>query len=480
MLAVATFGACWLGAVWYWRETRRMPNSDDLVIYLVVLPLLVLALIGLAVWVGRKVLAASAASAAAASAMAVSAAEAPAAAPAAAAQPLAILAGALRMPHGDSAAQLADAMLSRRVSLELDTELQNDSGYPILAGRIADVDGAAQADEMADWLAEHHPEAQFEEEQWRALALGSSITAELALELAPHPALPAYLQAVAAGKAPPPLPQLKLLALMPPEWAPAEQLAGAQWLRQLVVRAGWPDARLAPAVAVAAAQLPLVQLGQMVHLAQLSQMSQMEEPARDAGQPLLCLMVACHSRIGAGSVDDWAGKAILFDSDHPHGRIPGEGAAGLLLADRGQASLFDLSGAALLYPPASAMRGASADGKARGDTDLLVELAGKALTTAQVDPAAIATLTSDSDQRPSRMGEMLGMATKITPELDPGEVLNVTAACGDAGAVATMAALVLAQQQVKAGAGPALCVSNIDPFHRGAVLLIAATLADAA
>lgn len=471
LLAVATFGACWLGAVWYWRETRRMPSGDDLVIYLLVLPLLVLAVIGLAAWIGRKLLAASAASAAAASATAASAAAAPAPAPAAAIQPLTILAGALRMPHGDGAAQLVDAMLSRRASLELDPELQNDDGYPILAGRIADVDMAGQADAMADWLAEHHPNAHFEEEQWRALALGSSITTELALELAPHPALAAYLDAVAAGKAPPPLPPLQVLALMPPEWAPAEQRAGAEWLRHLVVRAGWPAARLAPAVQMAAAQPPLVQLAQL---------GRVDGTPRDAGQPLLCLMVACHSRIGAGSVDAWAGQSILFDSDHPHGRIPGEGAAGLLLADQGQASLFDPAGAALLYPPASAMRGASADSKSRGDTDLLAELADQALTTAQVDPAAIATVTSDSDQRPSRMTEVLGLATKMTPELDPNEVLSVTAACGDAGAVATVAALVLAQQQVKAGAGPALCVSNLDPFHRGAVLLIAATLADAA
>ncbi|HEX7986714.1 MAG TPA: hypothetical protein VF616_24580, partial [Duganella sp.] len=101
LIVAATFAACWLGAVWYWRETRRMPGTDDLVIYLLLLPLLLLLL----VWGGRKLLAAAGAASAAAAATAATD-TAPQTAPA---QPpavaLTVLAGALRMPHGDSAAR---------------------------------------------------------------------------------------------------------------------------------------------------------------------------------------------------------------------------------------------------------------------------------------------------------------------------------------------------------------------------------------
>ena len=44
LIVAATFAACWLGAVWYWRATRRMPGTDDLLIYLLLLPLLLLLL----------------------------------------------------------------------------------------------------------------------------------------------------------------------------------------------------------------------------------------------------------------------------------------------------------------------------------------------------------------------------------------------------------------------------------------------------
>jgi hypothetical protein len=457
LVVTGAFAACWIGAVWYWRDTRRMPGTDDLVIYLLLLPLLLVLLW----WAGRKLMAAAGAgAAAAAAARSASAAETqpvPVAAPVAA---LTVLAGALRLPHGDSAAQLADALLTRKANLALDPELLDESGYPILSGRIDDIDTAALRDAMADWLTTHYPDAQLSDEQWRAVVLGAEVAADLAAELGPHPALPAYLDAIDAGKPPPPLPALHVVTLLPPEWRDSERAAASAWLRGTVARLGWPQARLAPPLTAADGQapLPLIDL--------------MAAHARRDGQPFLCLLVACGSRIGAASVQDWADQFILFDSNHPHGRIPGEGAAGLLLADAAQGSLYQRDDAALMYPSSSAVRAASADGKTRGDTGLLAELAAQAIATAGLDAGQVNLLTADSDQRASRMGELLHMASAALPGLDLGsQVLSVASACGDAGAVSTLAALVLAQQQVTAGAGPVLSVSNLDPFHRGAVLL---------
>lgn len=460
LIVAGTFTVCWIGAVWYWRATRRMPGTDDLVIYMALLPLLLLLLI----WGGGKLIAAASAGSAATAASAAATADgaqpaAPAHLPAAA---LTVLAGALRMPHGDSAAQLADAMLSRKANLALDPELVNESGYPILSGRADDVDTDGQQDDMADWLAEHHPDTAFGDEHWRALALGNAVAIDLASELGQHPALPAYIDAAQAGKPLPPLPALHMITLLPPEWSDAERAAAADWLRHVIARHGWPQARLSPTL-MAAGNQPALRL-----IAQLATQARQEE------QPLLCLALACGSRIGTGSVEAWSNDGTLFDSDHPNGRIPGEGAAGLLLADQSQGALFDDPTAPLMYPANSAMRVASADGKARSDTTLMPELAAKVIADAGFDAAAVTLLTADSDQRASRMTELLSMASATLPELDPGsQVLAVGAACGDAGAVATVAALVLAQHHVRDGAGPALCITNLDPFHRGAVLLAA-------
>lgn len=456
LVVLVAFGLCWLGAIAWWRETRHMPGTGDVVIFFVVLPLLLL----LAFWVGRKLVAASGARAAAAAAAAAAGATAGTAGAATTAPPQAVplnaLAAALRMPHGDSAAQLSAALRSRKANLALDPELTNASGYPILSGRIDDVDPLAQQDEMRAWLAARHPQADFNDEQWRALALGSAVAAELAIELGPHPALPAYLDALQARRPVPPLPVLHLVTLLPDDWREEERLAGTDWLRHLAGKA-WPQERISLAHPGSAG-------------AAVADVAQRAAQARVDAQPFLCLVLACGSRIGQDSVDAWSLELMLFDSDHPNGRVPGEGAAGLLLADLAQGALFDVDQPVLLYPPASARRVASIDDKPRAEAVLLSQLAAQALAAAPgVD---VAVVTADADARVARNSELLGAVHAALPDLDPaGQVLALGPACGDAGAVTTLAALALAHHEVAAGSGAALCLTNLDPFHRSAVLL---------
>lgn len=458
LVGLAVFGACWIGVLWYWNTSHRMPSSEDIVLWLLLLPVALL----LALWALRKLAQVAAARSAAATAAAAAAAGAAGAAPVPSAPTpaaLTVLAGALRMPHGDNARVLAEALQSRQANLQLDPELLDERGYPILSGRAADVDIAAQQDSMAAWLQQHHPDAILADEQWRALALGTTVAAELAGELGPHPALPDYLDAVAANKAPPPLPQLQLMALLPPDWAAPERAAGADWLRSVVAQYGWPAAHIAVTLP-APGQTPLAALDALA------------TAATRAGQPFLCLLLACESRIGDTSVQAWADQFILLDSRHPDGRVPGEGAAGLLLADRAQGALFDAQDAALLYPAAAGVRATSADARGRADHGVLAQGAGDVLLKAGAAPSAVTLVTADSDARASRVGETMGMANTLLPELDPAsQVLNVAAACGDAGDASLVAALVLAQQHVRDGLGCALCVSNLDPFQRSVALL---------
>lgn len=460
LTVLAVFGACWLGALWYWRSSNRMPGNDDLLIWLLLMPLFLL----LVLWAGRKIVAVANARGAAATAVAAAAAAQAGTVPASpAAQPaaLVVLAGALNMPHGESPGALGAAIKARAANLALDPELVDERGYPILSGRADGVDVLAQRESMADWLRLHHPESTLIDEQWRALALGSLVAAELAFALGPHPALPPYLDALAAHKATPPLPTLHLVTLLPPEWSAPQRAVAADWLRSIVEQHGWPRAHVVtptPDGAAGAAPLALVDT--------------LAARAQQAGQPFLCLLLACGSRIGETSVQAWADQFMLLDSRHPNGRVPGEGAAGVLLADRAQGALFDALDAALLYPGANSARASSADGRGRTDSALLTQQASAVLAGAGVAAGSITLVSADSDARASRVGETLGMTAALLPELDPLEqVMTVAGACGDAGAATLLAALVLAQHHVRSGAGAALCVSNLDPIQRSVVLL---------
>lgn len=458
LLIAAAFVLCWGGAVWYWRETNRMPTSGDLAIYLLLVPLGLL----LAFWFARKLVAVlAAAPAAAAGAAQDPAQDKPDATPQPGA-PLRIVAAALRMPHGESAPELAEAMLSEQARLELDPELSDDHGYPVMSGRVAGVDETAQADAMADWLQQNGlAELRFDAEQWRALSLGSSVVGELAQAVVMHQMLPQYLAASPAGRIALDLPMLQLVALLPAEWDGARRQAAASWFLHLIEQQGWPAERLAlSGAAVAHTSAPFALIGQLAGQAAREERS------------CLAIVLSCASHIGELSVQDWADRGILFTARNPGGRIPGEGAAGLLLADSPQALLLDAPEAVQLHAASAAIRGASADAKARTDTELLAGLGQQALRTGAADPGLVSLLSADTDHRSSRVTELMSMANAMLPQLDLStQVLSVAASCGDAGAVSALAALVLAQQDAVDNASHVLCVSNLDPYQRSAVLV---------
>jgi hypothetical protein len=433
LLSLSVIGLCWIGAVWYWRATTRVPDGGDLALALLILPLTLL----LSLWLLLKAYGKwqdSAAAAAAASAAAPAAATAPAAPPPALPQ-LDIVAAALHMPHGASPAELAAALAAQEARLDLDPELQDAEGFPILAGRADDVDTAA----LTDWLS-HQASSQplsLTQDQQRALALGGSVAHSLAQ------------QAMAA----PNDGVLQLAPLLPAAWLPGLRELAARWLLHNVVQAGWPQDRLA--LRVPAASLPVAALQDIA--------ARSGEPAA----PALTLLLACESAISAEAVEQQTAQGRLFTSRNPHGQIPSEGASGLLLQRAAASTAPDE--AARLHATQAALQNGKPE---RPDAATLQALVGKVLQEAGIDAGQLALVASDTDHRAARMTELMGCLGQVCPELDTDSQLACTgAACGHTAAVATLAALALAQHHVLDQRSFALCLSNVDALHRAAVLV---------
>ncbi len=452
MIAVLAFGASWIGAVWYWRANNRMPATDDLVLYLLVLPLALLAVF----WLGRMIYrAVSAPAAGAAAGDAAAQAEAPA-------QPargpsLSLVAAAVRAPHGMSPAELSATLADDNPRPALDPELIDAYGYPIMSARIGDLDADALRAEMSDWLEANALAPHFNDEQWRALSAGSEVVNELSGHLAGHTLLEAHAGHI-AQREPSPLPMLQLHPVWPPEWKPEQRQATVLWFRHLAIQAGWPEDRitLAPERGAADTEAGTV----------LARLLSNEPPA-------LALVVACGSHIGTDSVERMDNATALFGSNHPQGRIPGEGAAGLLLADAVQARLLAF-GAELpqLLAMSSGQLAHSADASKRSSADLLQELSTKALHGAGREASSIALIAADTDHRTSRVMELMGVVSASTPQLDPGvDVLSVGASCGSCGGVTWLTALALARQEAESRNAAILCISNLDPFRRDVAVI---------
>jgi hypothetical protein len=460
LLGAAIFTLCWAGAVWYWRSNNTMPGTGDLALYLLVLPLVLLFL----VWFAKKlvllVAAAPAASAAGAQAASTSSADQQPTAPQAV-PVVDLLAGALRLPHGQSPQELREAVADSAARPDLDSELTDDHGFPLMTARVAGLDVAATEEALSAWLEQKGlPDPGFDTEQLRALALGGEVVAELAQTATLHQNLFGYETATPAARAAMALPVLQLLPMLPADWELGQRLAAGRWLLHLVEQQGWPAERLAlSAAAERGGASPLSLIGQ------LSQQSAREE------LPCLAILLACASHLGDNTVEQWAGEGALFTARNQRGQIPGEGAAGLLLADATQAALIDTAAAPQLRGAVQAVRDNSAD-TGRTDAVLLTGLCQEALAGAGSEAAKVLLIASDTDHRGSRTAEMMSAAAAVLPHLDPAtQVVAVSATCGQAGPVGAVAALVLARQEVADNASHALYLSNQDPYQRSAAIV---------
>jgi hypothetical protein len=434
-LTGVAFGGSWSGAIWYWRETNRMPATSELALYMLVLPLALLA----AWWLGRKAWARVSMPAAAGSGAAAGAASAapdtstpPPLAPA-----LSIAATALRAPHGDSVDELRAALAGNRARPGLDRELYDDDGYPIMSARLPNTDDAPLRDELNEWRTLHRlGDPRFDAGQWRALAAASAVAGELAAQACTHQLLAPWqdqqqkrqqglLPPDALPAAAPPI--LQLLTMWPVEWKPEQRHLAQQWLRYLATQAGWPQQLLAPEAQDGddAGQVLAALLAR----------------CGDARHPCLAIVIAAGSHLSEDGVNRLSNQNALFTSAHPQGLIPGEGAAGLLLADAASAPIGGNIGGSLLQAIGTGARDGAAD-QSRRQTRYRRHACAEhhrrnSCTTGQADCRLTASqlLAADTGHRTSRVTELMHgrWPRTATPHLDHRRRREIgigTASCG--------------------------------------------------
>jgi 3-oxoacyl-(acyl-carrier-protein) synthase len=195
-----------------------------------------------------------------------------------------------------------------------------------------------------------------------------------------------------------------------------------------------------------------------------------------AQAPTIAMLVACGSAIGDGTVSRWASSGSLFTASQPRGRVPGEGAAALLVTGMQHARSADGQVLALLDAVEEARRDSSIDESRRTDSALLGMLFERSLQRGGIASAEVGMVIADTGQRANRVFELMERLSVAMPQLDDKEdVLRVGAACGSCGAVPFITALALARHFAIERGVNVVCVSNEDPFQRVVGLVRAAT-----
>lgn len=436
LLAAVLAGMCWAGAIFYWRATSHLPTPIDMLLYLLALPLALIMAFGFA---RNRVAAPNAPVPAAAQAQPATANASP--------PPLAIIASALRLPHGESAQELSLAIADNKARADIDPVLVDGDGFPVMTVRSpGDADPVLQ-DQMTDWWTSNGiNRPAINDAQWRALTMASEVVGDLA-SVAASELIPA--------EGDPPM--LQLLPVLPSDWGLDQRRAAGMWFRHIVAQFGWPHA-----------SITLHDAQQEATPAILDRLGR----EAMAGAPVVAMLVACDSAISQHTVAQWESEGRLFTASRADGQVPGEGAAGLLLADLHQAGALPDVLLALLYPVAEGRRQTSIDGARRTDLKPLLEAANCALESGAARQADVAMLVADTGHRSNRVLELMEFASNAMPHMDSvADVARVGAACGSCGAVPFITALALARHHALDRAAPVLCVSNDDPRALCAVLI---------
>jgi len=436
LIAAGIMTLCWGGAIAYWRTSTNTPATGDLLLVLLAAPLAVLA----AIWLGKKMVSARAKAAPAVATVAVAQ---PAASATLSAPPLALLASALRAPHGASAEELATAIAANKARPDLDPELVDDDGFPVTSARSEEAVDEALQEEFTEWLTlAGMADLQLGETHWRALTLGTAVVRDLAGE--------AVLQLLPESGTPLPL---RLLPLLPASWTVEQRHAAGLWLEHTVAQFGWPVEHLTRVDVARDATLASA-IGQCA-----------------ADSQAVSMLVACDSYIAQETVDEWAANETLFKSERLQGRVPGEGAAGLLMTSLKHAQSLQGRAFALLGPVKEVSMASVNDNKSLAVAPLS-NLARQACSEAKVELGNVGMIVADTGSRTNRVGELMEVASSAFPHLgNTADVACVGISSGSCGAVSYVTALALAQYQAVSRSAPVLYASNEETYARYVALV---------
>ncbi|WP_312431725.1 hypothetical protein [Achromobacter sp.] len=435
-LVLALFAVVWLAVIIWWQESRTLPTGVDIGLYLFALPLAMLA----AIWIGARIVrAARAPKAAPAQAQTETQSDAPAR-PAA----LRLIAVAARAAPGEDVAAIAEALAEQKRP-ELDAELKSPQGFPILAARVAGMD------DMALYAAARDRGAPAE-----ALAIATLRVTAMLADVAQALTHQAHVRAteldVPAREAD--WPRLHFDVVVPAAWSDAARHRALESVRSAA--AAWPDARIHTTEHPARDGMATDHLLRRIAA----------EPVDARAEPQWRIVLAGDGYIDTEQVAHWDSLTTLLTHANPQGRVPGEAAAGLLLAPPDAHAEFHVTLSPMLQRQKSAdARGAQAEAP-------LADLTRDLLQAAAVEPGAVSHIVSDADHRGARPLEPLNVASQVFDHLDAAKDCQaVGMACGHTGAAASLLTLAVACETCLQFDQPVLTLTLQDPALRAAALV---------
>ncbi|NRF69449.1 hypothetical protein HLB44_20825 [Aquincola sp. S2] len=467
-MLVAVCCLAWLSVAWHWRTSGHAPSGDELLRYLLLLPLVVFVLLLLLRWAWRSAaVRAPVGAAAGATSAATGAAAAPATGNAAneTPPPLQLLAAHLRCAAAEAPADLVKAAQANQPLPLLDPQLRNADGLPVMSLRIAQL----PLDELKESLPTHADDAAPPEHLQRALAALHDPLAAALQAIAPWRnrfADPdADLDIAASGLPTEPAatanwPRLQVLLAWPAAWTDAERALADTWAREQCHAGPIEPSQL---------RIESTTLGGAELWLDIERRLQRRDPQAPAA-PLL--VAAAHSDLSDEAIAALEHQRRLFNAaSHPKGLMPAESAAALLLAPHDWPAAAEGDEPPLqLHRAAALRRDKSIEAAGSVSSQTLIDVLGGALTLAKLPPTELTQLVCDADRHSQRGTELFGATLKLLPQLDPAEHLAMTGSVAGHGGATPLMVIAAAAAQARTERQPCLALSLGDTHWRFALL----------
>jgi hypothetical protein len=397
-----------------------------------------------------------------------------------------VLASAVQLRAGTEWLAAQSSIASGACKPELDKQLKDDDGIALFTAPMPELSTDAMADAaaaIATSLAAAEPGAwagyEAPHELLRSLVLMEMLAASMQEDIQSQwPALDVPLPSARTKPAVPSLPpSVSIRVAIPARWSAQSQQLARAWLDQLFdpfIEAGLKAAGQSRAMAHSAR--PAVQLH--VHPVDSAEAfwllmdQQLLQWQRDKEPGLLWVLTA-DSMLSDNDATAMSAAGELFSGSNQRGRVPGEGAAALLLSSPAWPAVPDAAPPlARLHRANLLRRDKSADASGRVSPQTLLQSATDALQASGWSAAQVQHLTSDTDHRASRTGEVFETLQELLPHLDTSEqVLRLGVGCGDLGVARLLASAALTASHVHESQQPALVLGAFPAFERFAVVM---------
>ncbi len=456
--ALAIF-ATWILVIVYWRNNMYMPSTSDTVTYLVIMPFTLLISAYIIKRSGQGLLALTAVTKTRLNEKTENTyVQQTKTAETADTWTVFIISCATRTRFGESASDILDAIENKATKFELDPELTDPNGYPILSGRIEDLDTSVAIALFKQFTVKLKLSDQpWHPEDLRTITLAHNVCLDLALSIISSSCLSETLNNPGKSGTAITMPMIYLASCLPASWREQQKQQVTLWLIDLLVTQGLPGDFILPH------PLNTLNLDNPVHL--IDKINILINQQNESG---LHLIISSYSFIGEHSMM----ASTMANTRNITRTIPGEAAAGLIITDLTWAQKMTLAVTVKAHRVAQLDRDTFADDGGKTKPDILIKAIETAIKTANIEISAVKSMTSDTDDRPTRITELYEALNIALPEIDlTANCFPIAAHCGTIGAVSSLIAIISAADLAKKSEHAVLSACNNDRLTRSAIII---------